>query len=81
MIGYKLNNDKVIGVDFLPGRVKPCLVVVDGNCETKYASFNNEYSAMEFMDIFADAVGAPKIDWKNDPNAPMLFSVLAEENK
>ena len=55
-----------IGVSYMPYRTKPCLVVCDGNAVTKYASFNNEYAAREFMDMFADFVGMPRIDWNGD---------------
>ena len=60
-----------IGVDkAMPGRKKPCLVVFDGNCETKYASFNNEYAADRFMEILADFVGIEKEADQNDHNEP-----------
>lgn len=38
-----------IGIDKMPNRKKLCLVVEEGNTETKYATFNNDYSAYEFM--------------------------------
>ena len=47
----------------MPGRKKLCLVVEEGNVLTKYASFNNDEAAYMFMDIFADFIGAERIDW------------------
>lgn len=55
-----------IGAADLPGRKKPCLIVdtTKGRskyqhdpCITKYASFNNELSASEFMMILAEFMG------------------------
>ena len=67
MIGYKSNLAVYeIGVGYMPPRKKPCLIVKCGNTETKYASFNDEYSAREFMNIFASFVGAPLINWNGD---------------
>lgn len=65
MIGYKKRTDEetVIGVSTMPYRKKLCLVVEKGNTLTKYATFNNEEAAYEFMDIFADFIGAERIDW------------------
>ena len=67
MIGYS-NSDKdiAIGVDYMPGRRKPCLVIKEGNTCTKVASFNNEVSARVFMDAFAKTINVEKIDWKAD---------------
>lgn len=39
-----------IGIDTTPNRKKLCLVIQEGNCITKYASFNNHESAKEFME-------------------------------
>lgn len=66
MIGYekRIGDKKLfIGISTMPYRKKLCLVVGEGNCLTKYATFNNDYSAHEFMDIFADFIGAERIDW------------------
>lgn len=55
MIGIStmIKGEKVmIGIDTIPYRKKPCLVVIKGNCETKYASFNNEKAAEEFWKFF-----------------------------
>ena len=58
MFGYvkRVNGeDLVIGVEYnMPYRKKPCLVVMRGNAMVKYATFNNVYSAEEFMKIFQD---------------------------
>lgn len=62
MIGYE-KGEVFIGVSNMPYRKKPCLVVQQGNCVIKYATFNNEYAAKEFMDIFAGFIGAVRIDW------------------
>lgn len=81
MIGYEKEvNGKAmcIGVSYLPERKKPCLVIRDENSITKFASFNNELSARVFMDLFADFLGAPRIDWKNDYNVPMGLLTDAE---
>ena len=66
MLGYKKqigNNEISIGIAHLPQRTKPCLVVQRGNVMTKYASFNNDYSAQEFMNIFAGFIGAERYEW------------------
>jgi len=61
MIGYQCMGVS-IGVETeMPYRKKPCLVVKKGNTGTKYASFNNMESAQEFMNIFAEFVGAEKL--------------------
>ena len=58
MIGIKDNNTgKVIGVSHMPYRKKLCLTVDDGNVLIKYATFNNEESAEEFMRILAEFMG------------------------
>lgn len=36
-----------------PVRKKPCLCVIDGNVITKYASFNNDKAADDFIKILA----------------------------
>ena len=46
-----------IGVYNMPYRIKPCLCVQDGNRLTKYATFNNDLAAHEFMKILAEFVG------------------------
>lgn len=52
-----------IGVSTMPYRKKLCLVVEEGNTLTKYATFNNEEAAYEFMDLFADFIGVERIEW------------------
>jgi hypothetical protein len=52
-----------IGVSTMPYRKKPCLVVEEGNTLTKYATFNNDESAYEFMDLFCDFMGVERIEW------------------
>ncbi len=66
MNGYKKRiGDKeiIIGIAAMPYRKKLCLVVQEGNCLTKYATFNNDRSAYLFMDIFADFIGAERFEW------------------
>lgn len=46
-----------IGVMDMPYRKKSCLVVQEGNRVTKYASFNNDLSAVDFMEILARFMG------------------------
>lgn len=67
MIGYSnTEKDIAIGVDYMPERKKPCLVMKEGNIYTKLASFNNETAARVFMDVLAKILNAEKIDWKAD---------------
>lgn len=50
---YGIRNDTLdmtISIDTTPNRKKLCLVIQEGNCITKYASFNNHESAKEFME-------------------------------
>lgn len=69
MKGYakRIGDKKIaIGVDYINYRKKPCLVVLEEGHRvvmSKYASFNDEDSARKFMDIFADFIGAEKIEW------------------
>lgn len=54
-----IRNDKLdmtIGVDKMPYRKKLCLVIEEGNTETKYATFNNDEAAKEFMEKFIQLV-------------------------
>lgn len=57
------NRKLTIGVATMPYRKKLCLVVEEGNTLTKYATFNNDESAYEFMNLFADFMGIERIDW------------------
>lgn len=66
MNGYQkeINGKKLaIGVSTMPNRKKLCLVVSNGYCIVKYATFTNEEAAYEFMDILARFLGAEHIDW------------------
>lgn len=66
MVGIsKRTGDRklTIGVSDMPYRKKLCLVVEEGNMLTKYATFNNEEAAYQFMDLFADFMGVERIDW------------------
>lgn len=51
-----------IGVSEMPHRKKLCLMVKDGNKQTKYATFNNAEAAYEFMDLLCDFVGVERIE-------------------
>lgn len=67
MIGYKSKDEDVaVGIDYMPERKKPCLIVKMENKYMKCASFNNEYSARFFMDSLAVVFGAEKVDWSSD---------------
>ena len=64
MFGFESANENIlIGVSYLPRRKKPCLIIRKGNTITKYASFNDDQAAKEFMDILANFMGFPRIDW------------------
>ena len=66
MVGITKRNGyrkMTIGVSTMPYRKKLCLVVEEGNTLTKYATFNNEEAAYEFMDLFADFIGVERIEW------------------
>lgn len=65
LFGYvkKVKGENLtIGVHTMPQRKKPCLVVMKGNEVVKYASFNNDYAAKEFMDIFAQFLGIGEME-------------------
>lgn len=57
------NLDRTIGVGTMPNRKKLCLIIQEGNCETKYATFNNNESATEFMIKLAEMVG---LEWSDE---------------
>ena len=44
----------------MPYRKKPCLTIKDGNTYTKVASFNNQESAVLFMDYVAEMFSVPR---------------------
>lgn len=58
MIGIKSGDTTICVADFNPVRKRPCLCVLEGNTITKYATFNNDQSAEEFMNILAKIVKA-----------------------
>ena len=63
-ISKRVGEQKLtIGVSTMPYRKKLCLVVEEGNTLTKYATFNNEEAAYEFMDLFCDFMGVERVDW------------------
>ena len=66
MIVYNNGTGLEIGASYMPYRTKPCLIVREGNTITKYATFNDLESAKRFLDVLADFIGAPKVDWKID---------------
>lgn len=55
-------KDMTVCVSYLPGRKKPCLSVIRGNVETKYASFDNEESAYEFIEELMEILNLQKED-------------------
>jgi hypothetical protein len=66
MVGIKKRigeRKMTIGVSSMPYRKKACLVVEEGNRLTKYATFNNDEAAYEFMDLFCDFMGVERIEW------------------
>lgn len=66
MNGYKKrmgDKEVIIAVATMPYRKKLCLVVQRGSVIAKYATFNNDEAAYAFMDIFADFIGAERIEW------------------
>lgn len=48
---------KIGAENWSPLRKKPVLAVTKGNCATKYASFNSEKAAEEFMNILCAFIG------------------------
>ena len=69
MLGYVKNikgERYAIGVEYLPERIKPCLMARIGNVTIKCASFNDAEAARYFMNFLADFLGAPPIDWAGD---------------
>lgn len=67
MTGYTNKNiDKSIGIGYMHQRLKPCLILREGNVETKLASFNNSESARLFIDSLAEIFNLEKTDWTSD---------------
>lgn len=65
MVSWLVNNQtgvKIGVMDMSPARKKPCLVVIRGNKAIKYASFNNDMAADEFLDILTGFIGANSED-------------------
>lgn len=66
MIGISKRSGErklTIGISTMPYRKKLCLVVEEGNALTKYATFNDEHAAYDFMDIFCDFMGVERMEW------------------
>ena len=64
-----LTNTKTgvsIGVYDMPYRKKPCLAIREGNVLTKYASFNNDFAAFEFMQKLSDFIGVKNNEEKDN---------------
>ena len=57
MILTNTSTDVSIGVYDMPYRKKPCLAIREGNVLTKYASFNNDLAATEFMEKLRNFIG------------------------
>lgn len=63
LCGYKAVKDSkefMLGVTYVNGKKRPCLVYVEGNTEVKLASFDNSYCARKFIDTLADMVGSAR---------------------
>lgn len=58
-------RNKAIVIDEFPNRKKLCLGILDGNKESKVATFNNDYSAWVVIKIISEMLGIP-IDEKVD---------------
>lgn len=60
-------SGKQIVIDEMPGRKKLCLAIIDGNTETKVASFNNDDAALLFLttlsEISGRAINSAVFDW------------------
>ena len=81
MVGYKkTTKDDVykIGVEYLPERIRPCLMVGINNLTVKCAFFNNAETARYFMNFLAGFIDAPPIDWTGDD---IPWGLLIEEDE
>ena len=81
IVGYKKfvkNGTLSIGVEYLPDRIKPSLMVRTGNMHIKCATFKDAESARYFMNFFAEFIDAPQIDWTGDD---IPFGLLIEEDE
>ena len=56
MILVNSKTNTAIGVFDIPGRKKPCLCIRQGNALIKYASFNNDLAATEFMEKLSEFI-------------------------
>lgn len=65
MIGYGYDG-KMYGIEYIPPRRKPCLVVQKKGVRMKIASFDNAAKARVFLDFMADLYGMQKVDWMGD---------------
>lgn len=66
MVGYEKRIDDrkiMIGITEIPNRRRLYLRVLEGNVIHPYASFSYVDKAYEFMDAFADFIGAKRVDW------------------
>lgn len=61
MYGIKTKDITICATD-MPNRKKKCLCVERGNTLTKYATFNNDKSADEFLRILAEFVGMERTE-------------------
>lgn len=52
---------KIVAETWTGMRKKPVLSVHSGNCAMKYASFNNEECARQFMEILCDFIGIERM--------------------
>lgn len=62
MILTNTSTDVSIGVYDMPYRKKPCLAIREGNVLTKYASFNNDLAATEFMEKLRNFIGVEDME-------------------
>lgn len=56
MLGFR-RGDISLGIEFVPERKKPCLILQDQNRKTKLASFVGADEARDFIDAFAYCLG------------------------
>lgn len=59
-IAIQFKNGTCIGIFNFPYRKKPCLGVMKGNELVKYATFNNEEAAYQFIYILSECLGLGK---------------------
>ena len=66
-----IKNEKTgvsIAATHMPFRKKMCLTIIEGNTETKYATFNNDEAAEEFMKKLVEFVCGLKkgFNWEGE---------------